>query len=257
MAIFPDNNALFDDLIFDGRNKEYGAYLLRKNYKRNISISLLISISIVSAVIISFYFDTLSLYNGKKREERIVDIKFENIDQPEEAIVVPPPPPVSKGFYQQSKYVPPVVIDSVETEEPQLMTADEATEQGNTSGTIEPLKEVHEEVQNTITNEEPFLSVEEMPVAIGGAQALREYIAENTRYPVVASENNIQGKVFVKFCVTATGNVDQVSIFKGVDPLLDAEALRVVRSFPRFEPGKQSGRAVPVWLIINIDFKLN
>jgi periplasmic protein TonB len=257
MAIYLNDKSLFDEVVFEGRNKEYGAYVLRKNYNRNIVISILIGIFIMSAIIITSYFNTLVLYDRKKHTERLEDIRFEKIDQPEEVIVVPPPPAVSRGIIQQAKYVPPVVIDSVEMEEPQIMTADEATAQVNTDDVVEPLKEVQEEVQNENAKEEPFLSVEEMPVPAGGYQALYKFIAANTMYPVIASENNIQGKVFVRFCVTAKGEIDQISIYKGVDPALDSEAMRVVKSFSRFEPGKQSGRPVPVWLIINIDFKLN
>ena len=102
----------------------------------------------------------------------------------------------------------------------------------------------------------PFIVVEEMPMPQGGIEGLMKFIAENTKYPEVARENNIEGKVFVKFCVTSKGGVDQVSISKGVDPELDAEAMRVVRLLPTFKPGKQGGRAVPVWYSVPIIFQI-
>jgi protein TonB len=98
--------------------------------------------------------------------------------------------------------------------------------------------------------------VEEMPMFPGGEIELQRFLAENTQYPEVAKENNIQGKVIVKFCVTPKGGVDQVSILKGVDPELDKEALRVVATLPPFKPGKQGGKAVPVWFIVPINFQL-
>jgi protein TonB len=95
-----------------------------------------------------------------------------------------------------------------------------------------------------------------MPEPQGGEEGMYKFIAENTRYPVMAHENNIQGKVFVRFCVTAKGTVEQVSILKGVDPDLDAEAMRVVKIFPPFRPGKQDGKPVPVWFIVPITFQI-
>jgi protein TonB len=83
-----------------------------------------------------------------------------------------------------------------------------------------------------------------------------KFIGENLKYPEVPQENNIQGTVTVKFCVTSKGGVDQVSIIRSVDPALDAEAIRVVKSLPLFRPGKQGGIPVPVWFTVPIKFKL-
>lgn len=105
--------------------------------------------------------------------------------------------------------------------------------------------------------EDPFVVVEEMPMFPGGDPALLKYIAENTRYPQAAKEQNLQGKVIIRFCVTAEGGVSKISILKGVAPELDAEAVRVVNSLPSFQPGKQGGKAVPVWYMVPIAFTLN
>jgi TonB family protein len=101
-----------------------------------------------------------------------------------------------------------------------------------------------------------FMVVEEMPMFPGGDVALLKYISKHINYPEVAKENNIQGKVIVRFCVTAKGDVNQVSIFKGVSPELDAEALKVVKTLPDFKPGKQGGKPVPVWYMVPITFTL-
>jgi protein TonB len=95
-----------------------------------------------------------------------------------------------------------------------------------------------------------------MPMFPGGETALLQYIAEHTQYPEVAKENNVQGKVIVRFCVTSKGGVDKVSILKGVDPELDKEAIRVVQTLPAFKPGKQGGKPVPVWYMVPINFTL-
>ena len=103
---------------------------------------------------------------------------------------------------------------------------------------------------------EPFVVVEEMPMFPGGDAALLKYIGMNTRYPEVAKEQNIQGKVIVRFCVKPDGGVSMTSVLKGVSPELDAEALRVVKSLPAFKAGRQSGKEVPVWYMVPISFTL-
>jgi protein TonB len=137
------------------------------------------------------------------------------------------------------------------------MTADDAqVEVQNEEVGVEVVEEVKEEVQEEETEPEPFVVVEEMPMFPGGDQALLAYIFEHTIYPEVAKENNIQGRVVVRFCVTSKGGVSQVSILKGVDPELDAEAVRVVNTLPTFKPGKQGGKPVPVWYMVPITFTL-
>lgn len=104
--------------------------------------------------------------------------------------------------------------------------------------------------------EAPFVVVEEMPMFPGGDAELLKYLGENTQYPEAAKANNIQGRVIIRFCVTAKGGVSQISVLKGVSPDLDAEAIRVVSTLPEFQPGKQSGKAVPVWYMVPITFTL-
>jgi len=103
---------------------------------------------------------------------------------------------------------------------------------------------------------DPFVVVEEMPAFPGGDQALLKYIGENTNYPQVSKEQNIQGRVIIRFCVTEKGGISQISVLKRVSPELDKEAMRVVSTLPDFNPGKQGGKAVPVWYMVPITFTL-
>jgi periplasmic protein TonB len=248
----------FDDIVFEMRNKEYGAYLLRKKYSRNVFISLLIGIIILASAVITPYLNAKALENRTKRSERQVEIKLENLDQPNETVVQPlPPPPPPAEVMQQQKYVPPEVVDSIKPEDmTQLMTADQAQIEVKNEEVVEIVQEIRAEVQEEATEPEPFYVVEEMPMFPGGESALQKYLGEHTQYPEVAKENNIEGKVIIKFCVTPKGGVDQVSILKGVDPELDAEAIRVVKTLPAFKPGKQAGKPVPVWFIVPLTFKI-
>jgi protein TonB len=247
----------FDDIVFESRNKEYGAYKLRKRYNRTVIWSLIVGCIIWSTAIITPYLNAKALENQKKRSERQVEIKMENLDQPNEQVAPPPPPPPPPSdVVQQQKYVPPVVVDSIKPEEmTQLMTADDAHLEVKNEEVVE-VQEVKEEVQEAEPEEIPFVVVEEMPMFPGGDVELLKYIAEHTNYPDVAKENNIQGRVIVRFCVTAKGGVSQVSVLKGVDPELDKEAMRVVQSLPAFKPGKQGGKPVPVWYMVPITFTL-
>ncbi|WP_155832955.1 energy transducer TonB [Hymenobacter swuensis] len=102
-----------------------------------------------------------------------------------------------------------------------------------------------------------FSEYEVMPVFPGGQEALLRYIGQNTHYPGKALRRNVQGKVFVKFIVDTTGQVQQVMVSKGVDALLDAEALRVVQGIPKFIPGRQDGRPVRVYFTVPITFAIN
>jgi protein TonB len=248
----------FDDIVFELRNKEYGAYSLRSRYNRNVMISLLIGTIILATAIITPYLSAKAAENRAKRAERQVEIKMENLDQPNETVAPPPPPPPPPAdVVQQAKYVPPVVVDSVKPEENvQLMTADEANIEVKDQEVVEVVAEVKEEVQEEDPEATPFVVVEEMPMYPGGDVALLKYIGEHTQYPEIAKENNIQGRVIVRFCVTSKGGVSQVSILKGVDAELDKEAIRVVSGLPAFKPGKQGGKPVPVWYMVPITFTL-
>jgi TonB family protein len=117
------------------------------------------------------------------------------------------------------------------------------------------VKKAPDKVQD-INGEEVFFIVEEMPEFPGGDIALREFIAKSVNYPDAAAKSGKQGKVYVTFVVTKDGSVANATIARGVDPSLDAEAMRVVNSLPKWKPGKQRGKAVNVSYTVPINFKL-
>ncbi len=115
---------------------------------------------------------------------------------------------------------------------------------------------VPEKVTKEETETIPFVLVEVKPMYPGGDAALLKYLSDHTTYPEIPKENNVQGKVYIKFVISESGNVIDASIAKGVDPYLDAEALRVVRTLPNWKPGEQRDKAVPVSFILPINFRL-
>jgi protein TonB len=247
----------FDDIVFESRNKEYGAYSLRKKYNRNLLIAILIGTIIVSTAIIAPYLKASADVNRARRAEKLVEIKMENLDQPQEKVEPPPPPPPPPAdAVQPAKYVAPVVVDSIKPEDvKQLMTADQAQVEVKNEE-VQVNQEVQEEVKEEEAPVEVFVVVEEMPTFPGGEPELMKFIYANIQYPDIAKENNIQGRVILRFCVTYKGGVDQVQVLKGVDPSLDNEAARVIKMLPAWKPGKQGGKPVNVWYSVPVTFQL-
>ena len=115
---------------------------------------------------------------------------------------------------------------------------------------------VEEKKPEPVDDNKVFESVEQNPQFPGGDAALLKYVSDHIRYPSVAQENNIQGRVVVQFVVTKTGSIGQVKVVRSKDPDLDKEAVRVVKTLPKFVPGKMNGHAVNVWYTLPITFRL-
>ncbi len=246
----------FDDIVFEKRNKEYGAYKLRKKYSRNLLIGMIIGVVIIGTAVIAPYINAKVLESNKKRAERQVELKMEDIAPPQENVEPPPPPPPPPAETVVHPYVAPIVVDSIKPEEAkQLMTADQA-QVTVTNEEVQVVTEVREEVKEEEAPTEVFVVVEEMPSFPGGDTELMKFINSNIVYPEIAKENNIQGRVILRFCVTYKGLVDQVQVLKGVDPALDNEAIRVIKMLPGWKPGKQGGKPVNVWYSVPVTFQL-
>ncbi len=158
----------------------------------------------------------------------------------------PPPPPPAV----QEVEVLNVVEDDKEVESIEVNTEDDKETEVVIAAPIEaPVEEEEEEVV--------FVIVESMPEFPGGQQALFKYLSENIKYPVIAQENGIQGRVVCQFVVNKDGSiVDIVGVRSGGDPSLDKEAVRVIKSMPKWKPGKQRGKAVRVKYTVPVSFKL-
>lgn len=245
----------FDDIVFENRNMEYGAYQLRKKYNRVVLISTLIGVLVMLVTIIVPYIRAKGDASHKARTATEVVAEMANDIQ---KIVAPPPPPPPPPMEQQAviKYVAPVVVDSVKIEDQhQIMISDDQVATTVNKDVVDVVEQ-KQQVVEVEKEEQVFVVVEEMPEFPGGEKALRTYLATSVKYPTIAQENGIQGKVFVNFVVNKDGSVSNVKIARGVDPSIDAEALRVVSSLPRWKPGKQRGAPVRVSYTVPISFKL-
>ncbi len=263
------------DLVFQGRNKVYGAYQLRRGTsKRNI-----VSMIFVAAVAAVAYLG-LAAYNSYQEAQKAkfeAEMEASLLDAKKEAkvekkTVTPKVEQVQKVEKVKSSiaFTPPVIKkDSEVKPEEEMKTQDELKEtktaigafdvKGNdeAGGTVlkavediaapEPPKQ--EEEQNKI-----FEVVEQQPQFPGGS--VNGWLADHIKYPVVAAENGIQGRVVVQFVVERDGSVSQVRVVRGVDPSLDKEAQRVISSMPKWIPGKQNGQSVRSRFTVPVTFRL-
>lgn len=186
--------------------------------------------------------DSLGTMNAVNVEDEIIPITREQEIKP------PPPPPPPKVIEVLN-----IVDDDVKIDDELQIEDSEADDK--TLITVAPvLSAPKEEEEEEAT--EVFFIVEDMPEFPGGEMALRAYIANAIKYPVIAQENGIQGKVYVTFVVGKDGSVSNATIARGVDPSIDKEALRVVNSLPKWKPGKQRGKPVNVSYTVPINFVL-
>jgi len=268
------------DLIFEGKNKEYGAYELRKaSAKRHNRAMLVILIVLLAIALLGLLANTVLQQVEARPEDQIEQTLIDySADEQEED---EPEEEQQRVEEQQPEALPEEILNTVKATELQITrdeevveeikSQDELKETDTAVGTTDfdkgtdDLNVVREHKEEIIVEEkkpEPvednkvFDVVEQKPQFPGGEAALLKYVSEHIRYPAMAQENNIQGRVIVQFVVTKTGNVGEVKVVRGKDPDLDKEAVRVVKSLPKFVPGKMNGHAVNVWYTLPIQFKL-
>lgn len=266
----------FLDILFDGRNKEYGAYDLRRQYDKRVRNAILgtasVAILVLGGYLINNYIRAEEAKNPKKPV--IEQIKMEDIKIPDDPKTPPPPPPPPAPpppVKPSVQFTPPVIKKDNEVppdEEPPKIEEikDKAvstkTVEGDPNGIDPGLLEDSKgtgvvEAPPPPPKEEIFTFVEQPPTFPGGEDALAKYLNKNIRYPRVAQENGISGTVFVQFIVDSEGNIKDVkTVGAAKGGGLEEEAVRVVRTMPKWKPGKQNGRQVSVQFNLPIRFTL-
>jgi len=269
---------LFDqqwiDLVFEGKNETYGAYELRKNTNsRNLKafIAMVLGIAaIVAVVLLKNTIQEAILANSSHDEEMemavLVEEKMEAEVERNEPVVFEQQE-VVELVASSEKFTAPEITDEVPPEE--VMRGQEDLAQTNTKIGVYQVEGNDEEAgevlkaQQVVVTEQPkeeetkiFEVVEQMPSFPGGDAALMQFLSKNIKYPVVAEENGIQGRVIATFVVERDGSITDVKVVKSVDPSLDKEAVRVLKSMPKWIPGKQNGSAVRVKYTVPVTFRL-
>lgn len=251
-----------EDFIFEQRNKEYGAYYLRKTYLKTLITAVVMGTGIflsgVSAVWVSNY---VKKGISSNEQENITSVMLSNLPKKEAAEIIPELP-----VAEQKKTVAfraPIVINTDEEITGELSDMMENTQNINPADTIsEVIIEISEEPKKTSVIEEQeeeikiYTFVEEYPQFPGGDAERINYLRDNLKYPSLAKETGIQGAVYVTFVVEKDGSISNISIIRGIGGGCDEEALRVVSAMPKWNPGRQNGKEVRVQFNMPITFKL-
>ena len=222
---------------------------VKKSEKASLENDKLIYILMGLVFVLSLVYVALEWTEKEVTKYEVTDTEFlfeEEVEIQQTSQETPPPPPPPAV---QEVEVLNVVEDNVETETIEVTTEETEQEVVIAAPVEAPVEEEEEEVV--------FVVVESMPEFPGGQQALFKYLSENVKYPVIAQENGIQGRVICQFVVNKDGSIVDVEVVRsGGDPSLDKEAIRVIKSMPKWKPGKQRGKAVRVKYTVPVNFKL-
>ena len=257
------------NLIFEDKNKSYGAYKLREQLPRrfNIAVALVVVIAVVG-------FSLPALIKMATPKEKVVMVEVTTLSQLEEPEIkqeemkriepVAPPPPALKSSI---KFTAPVIKKDEEVaDEDEIKSQAELTQtkvaisiadvKGNDEEHGKDIAELKEVIVQAPAEEKVFDMVEQMPQFPGGVAELMKFIGEHLKYPTIAQENGVQGRVTCQFVVGRDGKVRDVKVLKALDPYCDKEAIRVILAMPYWIPGKQNGQTVSVKYTVPIMFRL-
>lgn len=264
------------DLVFEGRNQAYGAYKLRKGTaKRNVWALIIVGLA-AALLYLGLQLQKMAEANKKVENTQAVELAKLNTEKKEakvekKEIIKQEPEKVVEQVKSSVKFTAPIIKKDSEVKEEDEIKLDEVqksdkavgafTVEGNdeVGGAVLKAKEdiaAPEPPKHVVEETKIFTVVEQMPMFPGGDGALMGYLRDNIHYPTVAAENGVQGRVVVGFVVERDGSITDVKILRGVDPSLDREAMRVVKSMPKWTPGKQNGSAVRVKYQVPVSFRL-
>lgn len=272
------NKVTLDDMVFENRNKEYGAYYLRKNYKSYLTRAVTLGVGIFVLLFGGAYtYQNYILPNLPKEDLTTVEIDLSKIKEelpPEELPDLPPPPPPPPveppPEVAQIKFLPPEPKKDEEVliEEPPP-PAEKIEKAVISNKTVEGKDALDAfipppppEIVKVVAIEKPkeeqiFTAVEQQPEFPGGISAMYKFLGENIKYPSAAQRANVSGKVFMKFVVEKDGSIGFVEVLKGIGFGCDEEALRVIKSMPKWNAGRQNGKNVRVFFQMPVTYKLD
>ena len=270
------------DLVFEGKNKDFGAYVIRTESSKRHNKAVLWTLigAIIFSLMVWGIVKTNQYLDEKKLAEKgeqmgVTIVMTQEADETKQREVIEETKPeepaeVELQTYQATELQ--IVEDEKVNPEDKILSQDEKMDAEGFAGSVtnsngstdlndikehigEVVVEEHKPVEVNKPEEIPRL-VEQMPQFPGGEAALMKYLSSHINYPTMAAENGIQGRVVVQFVVDKTGQIGEVKVVRSVDKDLDKEAVRVCKSLPKFIPGRQNGHAVSVWYTLPVNFKL-
>jgi protein TonB len=246
------------ELVFEGKNKEYGAYVNRKMSSNRHAMALITSILLVTFCIGAPSLIKFLVPHRKDKNVDVVKMIDIKMEQPKEEKFEPPPPPLKTTI----KFTPPEITnedvpDEVKTQD-ELIQNKAAISVADIQGTDENGVDIAE-LRKSVTEDKKdqiYAVVEQMPEFPGGTEEMYKFIQKNLKYPDVARESGISGRVYVQFVVDKNGHINNVRCTRGIGGGCDEEAVRVIRKMPSWRAGKQNGQAVSVYYNLPIVFTL-
>lgn len=252
----------WDDMVFSGKNHDYGAFVLRSVYARNLLVGFLVGGSLLVLVLYApAIWELLSKSDDVPVAREVKTIKYTELAPPPSIEKLITPPPKVPDVQKVVKYLPPKVT-AEEVAEENVPTVEEIKQNDTGGADIEGdgnviAESAPAEEEGGGETPEVFSVVEEMPQFDGGMEALARYLSKNMRYPASARRMGVEGTVYISFVVSKDGQISDVVVLKGIHGDCDAEAMRVIGQMPPWKPGKQRGVPVNVKFVLPIKFKLN
>ncbi len=246
----------FDELVFENRNKEYGAYTLRKKYNKSLLFSMIVGCLFISATVITPYAIYKPAPHILKKQIDSISVEFFNPNQLVAQKIEQPKPDVEKPPILDYNKI--VVVDTLSPNEAnQFLSQDDLRDsiqneniENNVVDSPKPeIEKVVEDEIRDIVEEKPYFGTE-------GDKEFLKWIANNIIYPEEALEKGIQGRVYLKFVVEKNGKLSHLEVINKIDPILGKEAIRVLEMSPNWNPGKMNGTPVRVWFTFPITFSL-
>lgn len=267
------------DIVFEGKNKEFGAYQLRKESDSRHNKAMIVIVIVIAILFALAFLVNTVIKAAEARPEDTIEQSMAVMDMTEEPVEEPEEEPqrveeqkveevIKEDLLNTAKATEIAIVNDEEVTD-ELQSQDELKEDDRAIGKVNEDRGVddiinaqeHKDVVVVEEKTEPaddyvFEAVEQDAMFPGGDGALIEWIGKHTDYPQVALENGVQGTVRVRFVVKKDGTIGDAKVLKPVDPALDKEALRVIKSLPKFIPGKMNGHAVNCYFTCPVKFRI-
>ena len=276
------NSQQWLDIVFDGKNKDFGAYQMRQNntQRHNKAIVIvLIGLAVILALLIAIM---TGVFKAPEDEGADTNTVQENIslynpddeiqDEPEEQQIEIPEEKIEMPKEEVANQIQNTIIDVVEDEKVvnEVKTQDELKEDNRQMG-VQDISDGVDDLTKKVVKEEVIVveekpkednivyttaNVQQQPEFPGGEQAMYKWLGDHIQYPAVAAEEGVSGRVIVEFIVSKSGAIENVKVVRGRHPALDKEAIRVVKAMPKWNPGRNNGQAVKVTYHLPVTFRL-
>ncbi len=271
------------DIVFEGKNKEFGAYEMREGSVKRHTRAVIIVLACLVAILVLLILSLTGVFSRGEEEgadaateQELVTYAPEDVieeEQPEEQVQIEQPEEIiqPEEVANEQRITETLIVEDKDFDESkQVKTQEDMTQNEAQAGVIditEGTNDINKQrIQDQVIAEEPkpvepdkvynIAMVEQKPEFPGGEAAMYKWLSDHINYPAAASEEGVQGRVVVEFVVSKTGAIENVKVLRGRHQALDKEAVRVVKAMPKWQPGRNNGQPVKVTYTLPVSFKL-